>query len=177
MEGIVGFFKIEVAEWLDEAASRAHRARDARGFTRFGDGGFRDADGGGVEFLDAVFEAVMVEFQAARAERVRLDDGRASGEVLEVDVFHDVRRDDVHLLRAGTRLQAAGLQHCAHGAVKKINHKGGSFRYVRYGGWFEGLFVLEEILRGSGGSPGWGAEGRLGREGNQMRKSEASTVY
>ena len=100
-EAFVGLLEAEVTERLDEAARRAHRARDlgARAGRLL-----RDAHSGGIDFLHAVCEAVVVELQPARAEGVRLDDGRAGRDVFLVDGAHDLRRIDVHELGAGAGL-------------------------------------------------------------------------
>ena len=64
----------------------------------------------------------MVELEAARAEGVRLDDGRAGLDVRLVDVPDDFWVVDVHEFGAAARFQAAGLQHRAHGTVKDMDH-------------------------------------------------------
>ena len=118
-EAGVGVFEIEVAERADEAPRRPHGAGDlgARAGRFLG-----NPDGRHIELCHAVFEAVVVELEAARAEGVRLDDGRAGLDVRLVDVPDDFWVVDVHEFGAAARFQAAGLQHRAHGTVKDMDH-------------------------------------------------------
>ena len=118
-EAGVGVFEIEVAERADEAPRRPHGAGDlgARAGRFLG-----NPDGRHIELFYAVFEAVVVELEAARAEGVRLDDGRAGLDVRLVDVPDDFWVVDVHEFGAAARFQAAGLQHRAHGTVKDMDH-------------------------------------------------------
>ena len=100
-EAGIGVLKAEVAERADEASRRAHGACDFGACAgRF----LGNLDGRHIELCHALFEAVVVELEAARAEGICLDDGRAGRDVFLVDGAHDLRRIDVHELGAGAGL-------------------------------------------------------------------------
>ena len=125
----VCLLEIEVAEWLDEAARGPHRPRDPGAACG---GLFSEVDGGGIELGHTVRETVVLQFQAAGTEGVCLDDGRAGLDIGAMDVFHDFGLLDIHELRAAAGLEAAGLQHGAHGTVKNMNHRNTPSLYVHF---------------------------------------------
>ena len=132
MEAGIGFFKIEIAERADETARRAHGAGNLCFFACRFPG---NPHGSGIELCHAVLEAVMVEFEAARAEGIRLDDGRTGFDICAVDTKDDFRMLDVHELGAAAWCEPAGLQHGAHSTVKDMDHGNApycSFSFAAY---------------------------------------------
>ena len=118
-EAGIGVLKAEVAERADEAPRRPHGAGDlgARAGRFLG-----NPDGRHIELCHALFEAVVVELEAARAEGICLDDGRAGLDVCFVDVPDDFWMVNVHEFGAAARFQAAGLHPRAKGPLDEMEH-------------------------------------------------------
>ena len=101
--------QLRVAERSDRARDEDLAARDLAGFAR-------EANGRAVDRQELVFEEVLRELRAVRAECVRLDQVRACADVAEMHVDDAVGRAEVRLFGAAQARDGARKQR-SHAAV------------------------------------------------------------
>ena len=97
----------ERADGAEDEHVPAHRLADVA----------RQPDARPVDVADPPLEPVHGELEAVGAERVRLEQVGARGDVLHVDRLDGLRVLEVQDVEAGVERDAPGVQHRAHGAV------------------------------------------------------------